>query len=105
MKIELKWSVIVIQRLIIIVDLELGLHRWDKNGNGVLDGDEIESLPDYMPDPPTPDQLKQFDFDLNGSLDIDELKIALGYKPYPSGIIYTRQHSITWGVYLVTCTY
>jgi len=49
-----------------------------------------------MPDPPIPDQIKQFDFDLNGSLDLDELKIALGYKPYPSGIIYTGQHSITW---------
>ena len=67
-----------------IKDLELGLHRWDKNGDGVLDGDEIGSLQDYMPDPPTPDQMKQFDFNLNGSIDLDELNIALGYKPYPS---------------------
>ncbi|XP_052101298.1 uncharacterized protein LOC127735201 isoform X2 [Mytilus californianus] len=66
-------------------DLELGLHRWDQNGNGVIDKDEIEALGDYMPDPPSPEQVEQFDFDHNGSLDLNELKIALGYKPYPSG--------------------
>lgn len=48
-----------------------------------------------MPDPPTPDQMKQFDFNLNGSIDLDELSIALGYKPYPSGMIHTKLYGIT----------
>ncbi|XP_071148747.1 uncharacterized protein MCAP_0864-like isoform X2 [Mytilus edulis] len=66
-------------------DLETGLHRWDQNGNGVIDRDEIEALGDYMPDPPSPEEVEQFDFDHNGSIDLNELKIALGYRPYPSG--------------------
>ncbi|XP_063413983.1 uncharacterized protein LOC134696225 isoform X2 [Mytilus trossulus] len=66
-------------------DLETDLHRWDHNGNGVIDKDEIEALGDYMPDPPSPEEVEQFDFDHNGSIDLNELKIALGYKPYPSG--------------------
>lgn len=68
-----------------IVDLETDLHRWDQNGNGVIDKGEIEALGDYMPDPPSPEEVEQFDFDHNGSIDLNELKIALGYKPYPSG--------------------
>lgn len=68
-----------------IVDLETDLHRWDQNGNGVIDKGEIEALGDYMPDPPSPEDIEQFDFDHNGSIDLNELKIALGYKPYPSG--------------------
>ncbi|XP_076086803.1 uncharacterized protein LOC143057381 isoform X1 [Mytilus galloprovincialis] len=66
-------------------DLETDLHRWDQNGNGVIDKGEIEALGDYMPDPPSPEDVEQFDFDHNGSIDLNELKIALGYKPYPSG--------------------
>ena len=42
-----------------------------------------------MPDPPTPEQMMQFDFDKNGSIDEDELKIALGLKDYPSSMYYS----------------
>lgn len=79
----------------LLADLNLGLHRWDHNGNGVIDGSELESLPDFMPDPPTPEQMKQFDFDKNGSLDENELKIALGFKDYPNRKYYLNYVILT----------
>lgn len=43
-------------------------------------------LPDYMPDPPSQQQLEMFDFNHDGLYNIDELAVALGFQPWPKGI-------------------
>ncbi|XP_061191843.1 uncharacterized protein LOC133200114 isoform X2 [Saccostrea echinata] len=61
-------------------DLDLGVRRWDKNGDGLVDADDLK---DYMPDPPLPQQLEKFDFNHDGLYSIDELAVALGFQPWP----------------------
>lgn len=66
-----------------LTDLETGVRRWDKDGDGLVD---VQDLPDYMPDPPSQQQLEMFDFNHDGLYDIDELAVALGFQPWPKGI-------------------
>lgn len=61
-------------------DLETGVRRWDKDGDGLID---VQDLPDYMPDPPSQQQLEMFDFNHDGLYNIDELAVALGFQPWP----------------------
>ncbi|XP_022316314.2 uncharacterized protein LOC111120002 isoform X2 [Crassostrea virginica] len=61
-------------------DLEIGVRRWDKDGDGFVNP---QDLGDYMPDPPTPQQLEKFDFNHDGLYSIDELAVALGFQPWP----------------------
>lgn len=61
-------------------DLETGVRRWDKDGDGLVD---VQDLPDYMPDPPSQQQLEMFDFNHDGLYNIDELAVALGFQPWP----------------------
>ncbi|XP_048757548.2 uncharacterized protein LOC125667910 isoform X3 [Ostrea edulis] len=61
-------------------DLDVGVRRWDRNGDGLVNA---QDLPDYMGDPPKPKQLEKFDFNRDGLYSIDELAVALGFQPWP----------------------
>lgn len=61
-------------------DLETGVRRWDKDGDGLVN---VQDLPDYMPDPPSQQELEKFDFNHDGLYSIDELAVALGFQPWP----------------------
>ncbi|KAK3091119.1 hypothetical protein FSP39_017246 [Pinctada imbricata] len=62
-------------------DLDLGVRRWDKDGDGFVNAEDLQ---DYMPDPPNPQDLLKFDFDHNGKYDKNELAVALGFKQWPN---------------------
>lgn len=70
-------------------DLEIGVRRWDKDGDGFVNP---QDLGDYMPDPPTPQQLEKFDFNHDGLYSIDELAVALGFQPWPKGTVEKTKH-------------